>query len=45
MAILKYPLATEKAVKLVESENVVTYVADSRDLISGAIPLYPAVCF
>ncbi|MCL5105781.1 MAG: 50S ribosomal protein L23 [Candidatus Marsarchaeota archaeon] len=30
MAILKYPLATEKAVKLVESENVVTYIADSR---------------
>lgn len=30
MAILKYPLATEKAIKLIENENVITYIVDNR---------------
>ncbi len=30
MAILKYPLATEKAIKLIDYENVITYIVDNR---------------
>ncbi len=30
MTVLKYPLATEKAIKLIENENVVTYITDYR---------------
>lgn len=30
MAILKYPLATEKSVGIVDRNNTVTYVVDSR---------------
>jgi large subunit ribosomal protein L23 len=30
MSILKYPLATEKSVGIVDRNNVITYVVDSR---------------
>ena len=30
MAILKYPLGTEKAIKLIDYENVITYIVDNR---------------
>ena len=30
MAVLKYPLATEKAISLIDRNNVITYIADFR---------------
>ena len=30
MKFIKYPVATEKAVRLIESDNAVTFVADKR---------------
>ena len=30
MTVLKYPLATEKAISLIDRNNIITYIADFR---------------
>lgn len=30
MTVLKYPLATEKAISLIDKNNIITYIADLR---------------